>query len=60
MKEELLLLENICSTLHIGKTTAYRLIQSGKLPAKKIGGKWQIKISDLDHYLTEEYHLENI
>lgn len=39
--EELLILEDICPVLHIGKTTAYRLIQSGQLPAQKIGGKWQ-------------------
>jgi len=53
MKEELLLLENICSFLHIGKTTAYRLIRTKQLPAKKIGGKWQIKTSDLEKYLEE-------
>ena len=52
MNQELLLLEDICSLLHIGKTTAYRLIQSGLLPAYKIGGKWQIKPDDLDKYIT--------
>lgn len=52
MKEELLLLETICATLHIGKTTAYRLVQSGQLPAKKIGGKWQIRIHDFENYLA--------
>lgn len=51
MTQELLLLEDICSVLHIGKTTAYRLIQSGELPAQKIGGKWQIKSKDFEKYL---------
>ena len=51
MTQKLLLLEDICSTLHIGKTTAYKLIQSGKLPARKIGGKWQIKAQDFEKYL---------
>ena len=54
--EELLILEDICPVLHIGKTTAYRLIQSGQLPAQKIGSKWQIRPDDLKKYLTEKFH----
>ncbi len=56
MNEELLLLEDICPILHIGKTTAYRLIQSGQLPAQKIGGKWQIRDGDLKDYLAGKFH----
>mgnify|MGYP003304784768 CR=1 FL=1 len=52
MNQELLLLEDICPLLHIGKTTAYRLIQSGLLPAFKIGGKWLIKSNDLENYIN--------
>ena len=54
--EELLLLEDdICPLLHIGKTTAYRLIQSGQLPAQKIGDKWQIKANDFRDYLAGKF-----
>ena len=56
MNEELLLLEDICPILHIGKTTAYRLIQSGQLPAQKIGAKWQIRAGDLKDYLAGKFH----
>ena len=52
MNQELLLLEDVCSLLHIGKTTAYRLIQCNLIPAYKIGGKWQIKPTDLEEYIT--------
>lgn len=52
MAQELLLLEDICPILHIGKSTAYKLIQSGILPACKIGGKWQIKSDDLEKYIA--------
>ena len=55
MNEELLLLEDICPTLHIEKTTAYKLIQSGQLPAQKIGGKWQIRSDDLKDYLAGKF-----
>ena len=59
MNEEFLLLDSICSKLHIGKTTVYRLIQSGQLPACKIGGKWQIKQTDLDSYLAKNCQTKN-
>lgn len=52
MTQELLLLDDICPILHIGKSTAYKLIQSGELPAKKIGGKWLILPADLEQYIT--------
>lgn len=51
MTSKLLLLEEICFILHIGKTTAYKLIQTGLLPAHKIGGKWLVKSNDLDKYI---------
>ena len=60
MIEELLLLENICPILHIGKTTAYKLIRTNQLPAKKIGGKWQITASDFEKYLTETCNSANL
>lgn len=56
MNEKILLLEDICPILHIGKTTVYKLIQSGQLPAQKIGGKWQISEDDLKAYLKEKFH----
>ncbi|WP_369124249.1 helix-turn-helix domain-containing protein [uncultured Acetatifactor sp.] len=36
--------------------TAYRLIQSGQLPAQKIGGKWQVRPDDSKRYLAEKFH----
>ena len=51
MTQELLLLEDVCPILHIGKSTCYKLIQSGLLTAHKIGGKWQIKPNDLEKYI---------
>ena len=52
MTSEFILLEDICLILHIGKSTAYKLIQSGILPAVKIGGKWQVQAKDLDEYIS--------
>lgn len=53
MTPEFILLEDICLILHIGKSTAYKLIQSGILPALKIGGKWQITPDALSKYIEK-------
>ena len=52
MNPELLLLEDICPLLHIGKATAYKLIKKGLIPAFKVGGKWLIKPKDLENYIN--------
>ena len=56
MTQEFLLLEDICSILHISKSTAYKLIDLGLLPAYKLGGKWQIKPQDLSNYIENLAH----
>lgn len=56
MEKEIMLLEDICHTLNIGKTTAYSLIQSGRLPARKIGGKWQIRRTDFENFVAEYFN----
>ena len=37
--------------LGIGKNTALRLVQTGEIPAKKVGGKWRIMKSEVINYL---------
>lgn len=37
--------------LGVGKNTIYRLLNTGKLPAVKIGRMWRIPVSALDELL---------
>lgn len=37
--------------LGVGKNTIYRLLNTGKLPAVKIGRMWRIPVSALDEIL---------
>ena len=39
--------------LGIGKNTALKLVQTGEIKAKKIGGKWRILKNDLIYYLNK-------
>lgn len=55
MNPKLLLLEELCSILNISRSTAYRLLQSGQLPAQKIGAKWQVRSEDLENFIHNKF-----
>ncbi len=48
---ELLTLEELCETLMIGRSTAYKLLHSGELRAFRIGRIWKIPKSGVIEYL---------
>ena len=39
--------------LRIGRTSLLKLLKSGNLKAKKVGGVWRVKDEDLNKYLEE-------
>lgn len=40
--------------LRVTPRTIYRLIQTGDLPAVRIGGQWRFRRSDLDAWLNRQ------
>lgn len=44
--------EELCEMLHISKNTAYILIRSGELPAKRIGRVYRIRKQDVLQFMT--------
>jgi len=48
----MLTLKDVCKYLGISRFTVYRLIKSGKLPAKRFAGQWRFERSDVDKLLT--------
>ena len=51
---ELLSIEDLCSTLSIGRNTAYTLLQNGEIPAFRVGRKWKITRESLEQYISEK------
>lgn len=49
---ELLSVEELCSTLNIGRNTAYTLLQNGDIPAFRVGRKWKITKEALEQYVS--------
>jgi len=51
---ELFSVEELCSTLNIGRNTAYRLLQNGDIPAFRVGRKWKITKEALEQYISRK------
>jgi excisionase family DNA binding protein len=51
MKEEILTVKELCDYLKLSKKTILKLLNSGEIPARKVGGSWRILKSQVDNYL---------
>lgn len=45
----------VAATLRVSNMTVYRLINTGELPAIRIGKSFRIREDDLTRYLAERY-----
>ena len=44
----------VCSYLNIGRNTMYRLLQSGMIPAFRIGNRWKIPESSITKFIDDQ------
>ena len=49
---EVATIPEVARFLRVSKTTVYKMIKEGELPAKRIRGQWRIMRRALDEYLT--------
>lgn len=56
--EKLLTVEELCQTLHIGKSTAMKLIKEKKVKAIKPGRRWMIPNEAVDLFIKKEMDKE--
>lgn len=50
-EERLMDVEEVAHYLNLHLMTVYRMLQSGILPARKVGGRWRISKRELDEWL---------
>ena len=50
---EIMTLEETAKYLKIGKSTLYRMVREGKIPAVKIANQWRFRKEDIDRWLQE-------
>lgn len=50
---EIMTLEETAKYLKIGKSTLYKMVREGKIPAVKIANQWRFRKEDIDKWLQE-------
>lgn len=55
MATRLFTVEQLAKALNIGKNSAYTLVQTGKIPAKKLGRRYYIKEENIERFLEEYF-----
>jgi len=50
-RDRLMDVEEVAEYLNLHLMTVYRMLQSGILPARKVGGRWRINKQELDEWL---------
>lgn len=51
--QDVLDIKDMCKVLRIGRKTAYRLLQDGQIPYRKIGRNYKIRKDAVITYLEE-------
>ncbi len=52
--ETFLTTDEVLAYLQVNRTTVYRLIKAGKIPAVKVGRQWRFRKTDIDAWLERE------
>jgi excisionase family DNA binding protein len=50
---EVLTVTELCTYLKVDRSTVYRLIKAGKLPAFKVGSDWRFNVEEIDRWRFE-------
>ncbi len=51
---DIMTVENLMDYMNIGRTTAYKLVQSGKIKTIRIGRIYRISKKSIDEYVRKE------
>ena len=52
--ETLMTLEELAEYLRLSKDTVYRMAQTGKIPASKVGAQWRFRKDEVDEWLKQD------
>lgn len=52
---EVMTLQQLATYLCIPRSTIYRLVQTGRLPAFKVGRQWRVNLKVVQNHLLQDY-----
>lgn len=50
---DVLTIEELAGYLKISKSSLYKIVREGKIPAQKVGRHWRFRKGAIDHWLEE-------
>jgi excisionase family DNA binding protein len=54
LDDEILTVKEVCGILQIDKTTLYKLVKKGRIPAFKIGSEWRFRTDEVVRWMAEQ------
>lgn len=55
--DSLMTLEEVAAYLRLSKDTVYRMAQTGKIPASKVGNQWRFRREEVEAWLEQHKNL---
>lgn len=55
--DSLMTLEEVATYLRLSKDTVYRMAQTGKIPASKVGNQWRFRRDEVEAWLEQHKNL---
>jgi excisionase family DNA binding protein len=52
---EIMTLQQLAAYLWLSRSTIYRLVQTGRLPAFKVGRQWRVNLRLVQNHLVKDY-----
>jgi excisionase family DNA binding protein len=49
----LLTVKELCNYLKVNRSTVYRLLKTGELPALRVGSDWRFNVEEIDRWRFE-------
>jgi excisionase family DNA binding protein len=49
----LLTVKELCNYLKVNRSTVYRLLKTGQLPAVRVGSDWRFNVEEIDRWRFE-------
>jgi len=57
--QTLLTIDEVADFLRLSKDTVYRMVQSGKMPAAKVGTQWRFRRDEVESWLERNKNIKH-
>ena len=56
MSDQILTVKQVAKYLNVNERTIYRMANSKKIPAFKVGSSWRFKLNEIEQWIKEQHN----